>query len=87
MTAFDLGADTQQNDRLVSQQIGDLSQTRLQINDFNRPSFVIAIAQRWQMVVAISQQFGQAAAVPVRNAAARAETDIGNNNAFVSRRG
>ena len=87
MTAFDLSTNTQQNDRLLSQPIGDLSQTRLQINDFNRPSFVMAIIQRRQMAVATSQQVGQAAAVPVRNAAARAETDIGNNNAFVSRRG
>jgi hypothetical protein len=36
MAALNIAANTQQDNWLVSQQIGDLSNTRLEINQFNR---------------------------------------------------
>jgi hypothetical protein len=57
VAALHIGADAQQNDRPLSEQLTDFDDTFRQIDELNRSTFVISIAQHRQMSIAFAQQF------------------------------
>lgn len=79
MAAVEIGADAQQDDGLPDQEIAHSSDTGFQIDELHRPAFVVPVTEFRKRQPALARQFLQPAGVPLRDAAAGTEANIGHN--------